>query len=164
MIRIGQGIDVHAFSDAPDRPLILGGMHLPEGPGLVGHSDGDALLHAVVDALLGAAALGDIGGLVGVDDATTAGAASEGFVRSAVRRLEQAGWRPHNLDCTVIAARPRLAPHRESLAANIARLVGLEPSAVNVKATTTDGLGFTGRGEGLACMVVALIEPRPGAG
>ncbi len=160
MIRVGHGVDVHAFSPDPDRALLLGGVTLPEGPGLEGHSDGDALLHAVVDALLGAAGLGDIGELVGVDDPAVAGAASAGFVRAALERLSAAGWRPSNLDCTIIAARPRLAPHRTAIRSTVAELVGLPAGAVNVKATTTDGLGFTGRGEGIACLVVALIKPR----
>lgn len=160
MIRVGQGVDVHAFSADRARPLVLGGFAVPDAQGLEGHSDGDALLHAVVDALLGAVALGDIGGLAGVDDPRHAGAASERFVRAAVDRLRVAGWQPVNLDCTIVAARPRLAPHRAAIAASVAELVGLPVDAVGVKATTTDGLGFTGRGEGIAALVVALVERR----
>jgi 2-C-methyl-D-erythritol 2,4-cyclodiphosphate synthase len=160
-VRVGQGVDVHAFDEDPSRPLVLGGVRIPDAPGLAGHSDADVVLHAVVDALLGAAGLGDIGGLVGVDEPGTTGAASSVFVSEAVARLAAAGWRPVNLDCTVIAARPRLAPHRGAMAASIAGLVGLPVGAVNVKATTTDGLGFTGRGEGIAALVVALIEAEP---
>jgi 2-C-methyl-D-erythritol 2,4-cyclodiphosphate synthase len=160
VIRVGQGVDVHAFSDDPARTLVLGGVAIPDAPGLAGHSDADVVLHAVVDALLGAAGLGDIGGLVGVDEPETAGAASAGFVRVALDRLRVAGWQPVNLDCTVVAARPRLAPHRDAIAASTARIAGLPVDAVNVKATTTDGLGFTGRGEGIAGLVVALIERR----
>jgi 2-C-methyl-D-erythritol 2,4-cyclodiphosphate synthase len=160
-MRVGQGLDVHAFSDDPARPLVLGGVVIPGGPGLAGHSDADVVLHAVVDALLGAAGLGDIGSLVGVDAPSTAGASSQGFVRAAADRLRVAGWAPVNLDCTVVAARPRLAPHRVAMAAATAALLGLPPDAVHVKATSTDGLGFTGRGEGIAALAVALIERRP---
>lgn len=159
-IRIGQGVDVHAFDEDAGRPLVLGGVVIPDAPGLAGHSDADVLLHAVVDALLGAAGLGDIGELVGVDDPRYAGAASEVFVRLAIGRLHVAGWRPGNLDCTVVAARPRLAPHVAAIAASVADLVELPVDGVNIKATTTDGLGFTGRGEGIAGLVVALIERR----
>jgi 2-C-methyl-D-erythritol 2,4-cyclodiphosphate synthase len=158
--RVGQGVDVHAFTDDPSRPLVLGGVLVPEGAGLAGHSDADVVLHAVVDALLGAAGLGDIGGLVGVDEPGTAGADSARFVAAALARLTAAGWQPANLDCTVVAARPRLAPHRDAIRSSVAALVGLAPDAVNVKATTTDGLGFTGRGEGIAALVVALVERR----
>ncbi len=159
-IRIGQGVDVHAFGDDPARPLVIGGVVIPDAPGLAGHSDADVLLHAIVDALLGAAGLGDIGGLVGVDDPRYAGAASEVFVGLAIDRLVVAGWRPSNLDCTIVAARPRLSPHVGAIAASAARLVGLPVDAVNIKATSTDGLGFIGRGEGIAGLVVALIERR----
>jgi 2-C-methyl-D-erythritol 2,4-cyclodiphosphate synthase len=156
--RIGQGTDVHAFSEDPDRPLLLGGVRIPDAPGLEGHSDADVLLHAVVDALLGAAGLGDLGGLVGVDEPGVAGAASSTFVTLALERLRAAGWRPVNLDCTIVAQRPRLAPHRAAMTAATAALLGLPEDAVNVKATTTDGLGFTGRGEGIAGLAVALVE------
>jgi 2-C-methyl-D-erythritol 2,4-cyclodiphosphate synthase len=158
-IRIGQGVDVHAFSDDPGGALMLGGVLIPDAPGLAGHSDADVLLHAVVDALLGAAGLGDIGGLAGVDDPRYAGAASEVFVRLALDRLAAAGYHPSSLDGTIVAARPRLAPHIAAIRASTAALLGLSVNAVNVKATTTDGLGFTGRGEGVAALVVALVEP-----
>jgi 2-C-methyl-D-erythritol 2,4-cyclodiphosphate synthase len=161
-VRIGQGIDVHAFSQDAARVLVLGGVEIPGAPGLEGHSDADVVLHAVVDALLGAAGLGDIGELVGVDRPQTARGASADFVRAAVDRLRVAGWQAVNLDCTIVAARPRLAPHRAAIASSIAHLVGLTAAAVNVKATTTDGLGFTGRGEGIAGLAVALIERRTG--
>lgn len=157
-IRVGQGVDVHAFDEDLDGTLILGGVLIPGTRGLAGHSDADVLLHAVVDALLGAAGLGDIGGLVGVDDPRYADAASAVFVHAAIERLARAGWRPSNLDCTIVAARPRLSPHVDAIRASTADLVGLPVDAVNLKATTTDGLGFTGRGEGIAGLVVALIE------
>jgi 2-C-methyl-D-erythritol 2,4-cyclodiphosphate synthase len=159
-VRIGQGVDVHAFaagSDAEARPLVLGGVAIPGGPGLAGHSDADVVLHAVVDALLGAAALGDLGARFGTADPRYAGAPSSVFVAEAVRLLAEAGWSVGNVDCTVIAARPRLSEHREAMRASIADLLGVEAEAVSVKATTTDGLGFTGRGEGIACLAAALL-------
>jgi 2-C-methyl-D-erythritol 2,4-cyclodiphosphate synthase len=156
-VRIGQGVDVHPFSDDPARPLVLAGVTVPEGPGLAGHSDADVVLHAVVDALLGAAGLGDIGSLFGSDDPRYAGADSSTFVAEALRRVTDAGWRVGNVDCTVIAQRPRVAPHREAMRERLAALLGVAADAVNVKATTTDGLGFTGRGEGIACVAVVLL-------
>jgi 2-C-methyl-D-erythritol 2,4-cyclodiphosphate synthase len=156
-VRVGQGVDVHPFSDDPARPLVLAGVTVPERPGLAGHSDADVVLHAVVDALLGAAGLGDIGSLFGSDDPRYAGAASSTFVAEALRRVTDAGWRVGNVDCTVIAQRPRIAPHREAMRERLAALLGVAADAVNVKATTTDGLGFTGRGEGIACVAVVLL-------
>jgi 2-C-methyl-D-erythritol 2,4-cyclodiphosphate synthase len=156
-VRIGQGVDVHPFSDDPARPLVLAGVTVPEGPGLAGHSDADVVLHAVVDALLGAAGLGDIGSLFGSDDPRYAGADSSTFVAEALRRVTDAGWRVGNVDCTVIAQRPRIAPHRDAMRDRVAALLGVVADAVNVKATTTDGLGFAGRGEGIACLAVALL-------
>lgn len=161
-VRIGQGVDVHRFGDAAAGPLVLGGVTIPEAPRLVGHSDGDALLHAVVDALLGAVGLGDIGALVGVDDPRHAGAGSRVFVDSALQRLRGAGWAPGNVDCTVVAERPRLAPYRVAMVEALAGALELPPSAVSVKATTTDGLGLVGAGEGVACLAVALVHPAPG--
>jgi 2-C-methyl-D-erythritol 2,4-cyclodiphosphate synthase len=158
-VRIGQGVDVHAFSDDPHRRLVLGGVEIPDAPGLVGHSDADVVLHAIVDALLGAIAAGDIGTLVGVDDPRHAGAASAGFVMAAMDRVRAAGWQPVNVDCTIVAARPRLAPHREAMRGTTARLLQLPEAAVSLKATTSDGLGFTGRGEGIAALAVCLLEP-----
>lgn len=155
---MGQGLDVHAFSADGGRPLVLGGVAIPGGPGLEGHSDADVVLHAVVDALLGAAALGDLGTVFGTDDPAHAGAASAVFVTEALRLVLAGGWAVGNLDCTLVAQRPRLAPHREAITAAVAGLLGVPPGAVNVKATTSDRLGFTGRGEGIACLAVVLLE------
>jgi 2-C-methyl-D-erythritol 2,4-cyclodiphosphate synthase len=157
IFRVGQGVDVHAFSPDPARPLVLGGVTVPGGPGLAGHSDADVVLHAVVDALLGAAGLGDLGSLFGSARPEYAGAPSTVFVAETRRRVGAAGWSLGNLDCTVVAARPRLAPHREAIRACVADLLGVGPDQVAVKATTTDGLGWTGRGEGIACLAVALL-------
>jgi 2-C-methyl-D-erythritol 2,4-cyclodiphosphate synthase len=156
-MRVGQGLDVHPFSDDPGRGLVLAGVRIPDGPGLAGHSDGDVVLHAVVDALLGAAGLGDIGGVFGSADPRYAGAASSVFVTESLRLVADAGWTVGNVDCTVVAQRPRLAPHREAMRDRLAGLLGAPAGAVNVKATTTDGLGFTGRGEGIACLAVVLL-------
>ncbi len=160
MIRVGQGLDVHAFSDDPARPLVLGGLVVPEGPGLAGHSDADVVLHAVTDAVLGAAALGDLGTLFGSDDPRYAGAPSSLFVADALRRVGDAGWALSNLDCTVVAQRPRLAPYRTAIADAVQRLLGVPPGTVSVKATSTDALGAIGRGEGMACLAVAVLERR----
>lgn len=156
-VRVGQGVDVHAFADDPGRPLVLGGVTVPGGPGLAGHSDADVVLHAVVDALLGAAGLGDLGTVFGSSRPEHAAAASHVFVAEALRRVQEAGWSVGNVDCTVIAARPRLAPHREAMRARVAELLGVGVGQVGMKATTTDGLGWTGRGEGIACLAVALV-------
>jgi 2-C-methyl-D-erythritol 2,4-cyclodiphosphate synthase len=160
-LRIGQGVDVHPFADGGG--LVLGGVPIEGAPALAGHSDGDALLHALVDALLGAAALGDIGALFGSADPRYAGAASTTFVREALRRVQRAGWAVGNVDATVVAQRPRLAPQRAAMIASLARVLHVPEGAVSVKATTTDGLGFAGRGEGIACLVVVLLEARADA-
>lgn len=151
-IRVGTGVDVHRYD--PGAPLRLAGLDWPGEPGLSGHSDGDAVCHAVVDALLSAAGLGDIGGLVGVDRPETAGAASTEFVRIAVERLAAAGWRPVNVSVQLVARRPKLAPRRAEAEATLSELVG---APVSLGATTTDGLGLTGRGEGVAAIATALI-------
>jgi 2-C-methyl-D-erythritol 2,4-cyclodiphosphate synthase len=153
MMRIGQGIDVHAFDE--DRPLILGGVRISERGGLAGHSDADAVLHAVVDALLGAAGAGDIGEHFPSDDARWKDADSTVFLAEARRVLGDADIA--NVDVTIIAQRPKLAPHREAMRDNIARLLDLPAGHVNVKATTTDHLGFIGRGEGICAMAVVLL-------
>jgi 2-C-methyl-D-erythritol 2,4-cyclodiphosphate synthase len=158
MMRVGQGLDVHAFSDDADRSLILGGVLIPDGPGLAGHSDADVVLHALTDAVLGAAALGDLGTLFGTDDPRYAGAPSSVFVNEALRRAGQAGWRLVNADCTIVAQRPRLAVHRIAIADGVNRLMGVEPGTVSVKSTSTDALGAIGRGEGIACLAVVLLE------
>lgn len=153
MIRVGTGFDVHAYD--PGSPLRLAGLDWPGEPGLAGHSDGDAVCHAVVDALLSAAGLGDIGGLVGVDDPGTEGAASTVFVGIALERLAEHGWRPGNVSVQVIGERPRLAHRREEAQHAMSGLVG---APVSIGATTTDHLGFTGRGEGIAVIATAVIE------
>jgi len=153
MMRIGQGIDVHAFDE--DRPLILGGVRLSERGGLAGHSDADAVLHAIVDALLGAAGAGDIGEHFPSDDARWKDADSAVFLAEARRVVGEAEIA--NVDVTIIAQRPKLAPHREAMRDNIARLLDLPAGHVNVKATTTDHLGFLGRGEGICAMAVVLL-------
>ncbi|NBU59791.1 MAG: 2-C-methyl-D-erythritol 2,4-cyclodiphosphate synthase [Betaproteobacteria bacterium] len=156
-MRIGHGFDVHAF--AAGRALILGGVDIPYERGLLGHSDADVVLHALADALLGAAALGDIGRHFPDTDPAFAGADSRVLLREVVARVAAAGWRPGNVDVTVIAQAPRLAPHIPLMVDNIAADLGLARGQVNVKATTTERLGFTGRGEGIACEAVALLLP-----
>lgn len=157
VVRIGQGVDVHPYHPDPGRRLVLGGVHIPEGPGLDGHSDADVVVHACVDALLGAAGLGDIGTLFGSDDPIYAGADSQVFLADALARVAQAGWRVGNVDITLVGQRPRIGPHRARMRATLATLLGVDVTQVNLKATTTDGLGFTGRGEGLACLAVVLL-------
>lgn len=160
--RVGQGFDVHAFAPEAARPLVLGGVEIPDGPALEGHSDADVVLHALTDALLGAAALGDLGELAGVDDPAARGAASSGFVRAAVARAHAAGWGVANADLTVIGQRPRLAPHRDRMRARIASLLEVPATSVSVKATTTDRLGAIGRAEGVACLAVVLLDTASG--
>jgi len=155
-LRIGQGFDVHAL--VTGRRLVLGGVVIPFDRGLEGHSDADVLLHAVIDALLGAAALGDIGRHFPDTDARYRDADSRALLRAVRAKLAQARLRACNVDATVIAQAPRLAPHVDAMVANIAADLGLARDRVNVKATTTEKLGFTGRGEGIAAMAVALIE------
>ncbi len=154
-IRVGHGFDVHAF--APGRRLILGGVHIPHALGLMGHSDADVLLHAICDALLGAAGLGDIGRHFPDSDPRYKDADSRELLRHVLGQLRAAGWRPGNIDATIIAQSPRLAPYIGKMRDNLAADLGVEPSAVNVKATTTERLGFTGRGEGIAAEAVCLI-------
>ncbi|MEY3974290.1 MAG: hypothetical protein RIS59_651 [Pseudomonadota bacterium] len=156
-MRVGHGFDVHAF--AAGRLLILGGVTIPHERGLLGHSDADVVLHALADALLGAAALGDIGRHFPDTDPAFAGADSRVLLREVVARVAAAGWRAGNVDVTVIAQAPRLAPHIPLMVQNIAADLGLPAAAVNVKATTTERLGFTGRGEGIACEAVCLLLP-----
>lgn len=154
-LRVGIGYDVHAFAE--DRELILGGVRIDFPRGLAGHSDADVLLHAICDALLGAAALGDIGRHFPDDSPQYEGADSAELAARVVELLAENGWRAVNVDATVICQRPRLAPHIEQMRRNIARALGLGPEAVSVKATTTEGLGFEGRGEGIAAQATALI-------
>ena len=154
-MRIGNGFDVHAF--APGRRLVIGGVDIPYERGLDGHSDADVLLHAICDALLGAAALGDIGRHFPDSDPRWKGADSRSLLRHVFSLLVERGWRVGNVDATIIAQAPRMAPHVASMAANIAADLDIEADAVNVKATTTERLGFTGRGEGIAAQAVATI-------
>ncbi|GAA1056168.1 bifunctional enzyme IspD/IspF [Agromyces luteolus] len=154
--RVGTGIDVHAFADAQDTPLWLAGLHWPGERGLSGHSDGDAVAHAICDALLAAAGLGDIGGMFGTDDPRFSGAHGEVFVGETVRRLAAAGWRVGNVSVQVVGNRPKLAPRRAEAEALLTGIVG---APVSVAATTTDGLGFTGRGEGVTAIATALVLP-----
>jgi len=154
--RIGQGFDVHAFT-AGDY-VTLGGVRIPHSSGIKAHSDGDVLLHAICDALLGAAALGDIGMHFPDTDPQWRGADSRAFVRHACKLLEERGYRVVNIDATVLADAPRLGKHRSQMCANIAEDLRLEIGCVNVKATTSEGLGYIGRREGLACQAVVLIE------
>lgn len=158
MIRIGHGFDVHRFGEG-DR-LMIGGVALPFDQGFVAHSDGDVLLHAVCDALLGACALGDIGRHFPDTDPAWAGADSRLLLRRVMALVREAGYRVGNLDATIIAQSPRMAPHIAAMAANIAVDLGVEVGAVNVKATTSERLGFTGRGEGIAAETVALLVPQ----
>jgi 2-C-methyl-D-erythritol 2,4-cyclodiphosphate synthase len=156
MVRTGLGIDTHAF--APDRPLILGGVDIPHEEGLAGHSDADVLTHAVIDALLGAAALGDIGQHFPDTDPRFAGADSLELLRTVVVYLGERGWAIGNVDATVVLERPKLAPFRDAIRASLAAALGLAEDAVNVKATTGEGIGFVGRGEGAAAMAVATLD------
>jgi 2-C-methyl-D-erythritol 2,4-cyclodiphosphate synthase len=153
-LRIGTGVDAHAFADGV--PLVLGGVAFDHPRGLAGHSDGDVLAHALVDAVLGAAGLGDIGSLFPSGDERYAGADSLELLREAYRQVQAGGWRLVNADCILIGEEPRIAARRDEMRARLSEAVG--GGEVNVRATTTDGLGFTGRGEGLAAQAVALLE------
>ena len=157
-MRVGQGIDVHPFDQT--RPLILGGVRISETGGLSGHSDADAVLHAITDALLGAAGAGDIGHYFPSTDERWRNADSSRFVHEAMRILEDMDAQLANVDVTIIAQQPKLAPHREAMTKSIASLLQLPEGHVNVKATTTDHLGFIGRTEGLCAMAIVLIVPR----
>ncbi len=155
-IRIGSGYDVHAL--APDRPLVLGGITIPFELGLAGHSDGDAVLHAIVDALLGAAALGDIGTHFPSSDARWKGQPGSIFLDYTRSLLQQHNWAISNIDATIVAERPKLSPYIAAMRAHVAEHLHLALEQVSIKATTTDRLGFAGRQEGIACYAVALIE------
>lgn len=154
-MRIGQGFDVHAL--VPGRPLIIGGVTIPHALGLLGHSDADVLLHAITDAILGAAGLGDIGQHFPDTAAEFAGADSRVLLREAMRRVSQAGWCVGNLDATIIAQAPRMAPYLPGMIDHLAADLGVAAAAINLKAKTTERLGFTGRGEGIAAEAVALL-------
>lgn len=155
-MRIGQGYDVHRLKEG--RKLILGGVEIPWERGLDGHSDADVLVHAVMDALLGAAALGDIGKLFPDTDEQYRGADSLKLLSVVGERLRENGWRVENIDSTIVAQRPKLAPYLPQMAANMAAVLGLQADQVSVKATTEEKLGFTGSGEGMAAQAVCLLE------
>ena len=155
-MRIGMGIDVHAL--VAGRPLILGGVTVPHSLGLSGHSDGDALTHAVVDALLGAAGMGDIGGRFPSSDDAYKDTDSLTFLSAIAPELAEAGWSIENVDATIIAQRPALSPFVKNMEANMARALAIDPDQINVKATTSDRLGIAGREEGIAAFAVALLE------
>jgi 2-C-methyl-D-erythritol 2,4-cyclodiphosphate synthase len=155
MFRIGQGIDVHPFDAS--RPLILAGVRIAETGGLSGHSDADAVLHAITDALLGAAGAGDIGHYFPSTDERWRGAESSVFVREAKRILDERNAEIANVDVTIIAQQPKLSPHRDAMVASIAKILSLPEGHVNVKATTTDHLGFIGRAEGICAMAIVLV-------
>lgn len=156
-MRIGHGYDVHRL--VPDRRLVLGGVDIPWARGLLGHSDADVLAHAVMDALLGAAALGDIGQHFPDRDPAYAGADSLALLEQVTALLRAEGWRVGNVDATVLAQQPKLAPYIPRMRENLAGRMGVDPRQVSVKATTEEGLGFTGAGEGIAAHAVALLEP-----
>lgn len=156
-LRIGQGVDAHRL--AAGRPLRLGGLEIPHDRGLEGHSDGDVLLHAVTSALLGALGEGDLGTWFPSGDERWRGADSGALLARVVARVAERGLALGNLDATVIAQEPRLAPHREAMAVRLAALLGVAPERVNVKVTSTDRLGAIGRGEGIAAEAVVLLEP-----
>jgi 2-C-methyl-D-erythritol 2,4-cyclodiphosphate synthase len=153
-VRVGQGFDVHAFSDDPSRPLVLGGVVFEGERGLAGHSDADVIAHACADALLGAAGLGDIGSLFPDTDPAYADADSLSLLREVVSRVRSEGWRVGNVDCTVVCERPRIAPRRPMIETNLADAVG---GPASVKASTSEGLGSVGRAEGIACVAVAVL-------
>ncbi|MDQ2714370.1 MAG: 2-C-methyl-D-erythritol 2,4-cyclodiphosphate synthase [Chloroflexota bacterium] len=154
--RIGSGYDVHAFTR--DRPLVLGGVTIPFEYGLAGHSDADTVIHAVVDALLGAAALGDIGTHFPSHDTRWKDQPSSVFLDYTYTLLQEQQWRISNIDATIVAERPRMTPHVQAMRAHLAEHLHLSIEQVSIKAKTTDGLGFAGRREGIACYAVALIE------
>jgi 2-C-methyl-D-erythritol 2,4-cyclodiphosphate synthase len=158
-MRVGIGFDAHPFADG--RPLKLGGVEIAYPRGLAGHSDGDVVAHALIDALLGAADLGDIGTFFPSDDERYRGASSLDLLWKAYREVRDAGWRLVNADCVLVGEEPQVGPLREEMAERLAGALSVEPGLVSVRATTTDGLGFTGRGEGLAAQAVALLT-RPG--
>ena len=158
LFSVGQGFDVHRLE--PGDGVTLGSVRIACDYRIVAHSDGDVLIHALCDALLGAAGLGDIGRWFPDTDKRFEGASSRGLLRDVVRRLGRLGWRPGNVDLTLIAQVPRIAPHVEAMRLRLAKTLGLDVAAVNVKATTSEGLGFTGRKEGIAAQAVALLRRR----
>ncbi|TML45048.1 MAG: 2-C-methyl-D-erythritol 2,4-cyclodiphosphate synthase [Actinobacteria bacterium] len=155
-LRIGLGVDAHAFSDGV--PLVLGGVAIDSPRGLAGHSDGDVIAHALIDALLGAAGLGDIGSLFPPGEPEWEGASSLDLLRRAVAQVREAGWELVNADCILIGEEPRIEPLRKQMRGRLAEALEADLERINVRATTTDKLGFTGRGQGLAAEAVALLE------
>ena len=155
-MRVGQGFDVHAL--VAGRELIIGGVHIPHEKGLEGHSDADVLLHALCDALLGAAAMGDIGAHFPDSDARYKNADSRALLREVSSMVQEAGYRIVNIDATIVAQAPRMAPHIPDMVNNIGADLGLSRGQINIKATTTEGLGFTGRAEGIAAQAVVLLN------
>jgi len=160
--RVGMGVDAHAFSEGV--ALVLGGVAIESSRGLAGHSDGDVIAHALIDALLGGAGLGDIGALFPTGEPEWKGASSLDLLRRAAAQVRDAGWELVNADCILIGEEPRIAPLREQMRERLAEAVGADPERINVRATTTDRLGFTGRGQGLAAQAVTLLERRAVAG
>ena len=156
-MRIGLGADAHRLVEG--EPLVLGGVDVESPRGLAGHSDGDVISHALIDALLGAAGLGDIGSLFPSEAGEWEGASSLDLLARAYAQVRDAGWELANADCIFVGEEPRIAPLRGAMQARLAEALGVEPGSVTVRATTTDGLGFTGRGEGLAALAVALLRP-----
>jgi 2-C-methyl-D-erythritol 2,4-cyclodiphosphate synthase len=154
--RVGIGVDAHGFSD--DARMVVGGVEFPGEAGRAGHSDGDVVAHALVDAVLGAAGLGDIGSFFPSEEAEWEGASSLLFLERAMAAVRKAGFELVNADCVLIGERPRIATVRAEMESRLAAALGVEPGLVSVRATTTDGLGFTGRGEGLAAQAVALLQ------
>jgi 2-C-methyl-D-erythritol 2,4-cyclodiphosphate synthase len=154
---VGIGVDAHALAEGV--PLVLGGVELDSQRGLAGHSDGDVIAHALIDAVLGAAGLGDIGSLFPSDSPEWEGASSLDLLARAYAEVREAGWELANADCVLVGEEPRIAPVRGAVQARLASALGVEPGLVTVRATTTDRLGFTGRGEGLAALAVALLRP-----
>lgn len=157
-VRVGLGVDAHAFAEGV--PLVLGGVPIDSPRGLAGHSDGDVLAHALIDALLGGAGLGDIGSLFPPGDGAWEGASSLELLRLAAAEMRKAGWELVNADCVLIGEEPRIAPLRDDMRERLAEAAGVERERINVRATTTDRLGFPGRGEGLAAQAVALVRQR----
>ncbi|MXW56462.1 MAG: 2-C-methyl-D-erythritol 2,4-cyclodiphosphate synthase [Gemmatimonadales bacterium] len=161
-MRTGVGYDSHRFDET--RPLVLGGVEIPDAPGLKGHSDGDAVAHAITDAVLGAAGLGDIGALFPDTDPAYAGADSIELLASAVRRLRERGFRVVNVDATVVAERPRILPHTAAMRERLGEALGTGATGVSIKGKSNEGMGWIGRGEGLAAIAVATVAPAAGDG
>ncbi len=153
----GIGYDVHKLIEGRD--LIIGGVKIPFEKGLEAHSDGDVLVHAIMDALLGACGLGDIGIHFPDSEPEYKGASSIGLLKAVWKKMEEAGYRPANVDAIIVAQAPKMAPHSEAMRSNIAQALELSPARVNIKATTTEHLGFEGRGEGISAQAVATVEP-----